>query len=115
MGNRWHLLGSARQHDCACCRPAPSPSRGACAPPGDDGKPKIIPEYPEFAWFEGLVNAVAHRDYAHSGDHIRVMMRDDRTEMLSPGKLPNVVTLENMRHTRWARNPVMAGALAGFG
>ncbi len=82
---------------------------------GDDGKPKIIPEYPEFAWFEGLVNAVTHRDYAHSSDHIRVMMRDDRTEILSPGKLPNVVTLENMRRTRWARNPIVARTLAELG
>mgnify|MGYP001670013237 FL=1 len=30
------------------------------------------------------------------------MMYDDRMEITSPGKLPNVVTLENMRHTRWA-------------
>jgi len=28
------------------------------------------------------------------------MMYDDRMEITSPGKLPNVVTLENMRHTR---------------
>ena len=69
----------------------------------------------EFAWFEGLVNAVTHRNYAHSGDHIRVMMYDDRMEILSPGKLPNVVTLENMRHTRWARNPIIARTLAEFG
>ena len=77
---------------------------------GDDGRFKVIPEYPEFAWFEGLVNAVTHRNYAHSGDHIRVMMYDDRMEILSPGKLPNVVTLENMRHTRWARNPIIASS-----
>ena len=82
---------------------------------GNDGKLKIIPDYPEFTWFEGLVNTVTHRDYAHSGDHIRVMMRDDRTEMLSPGKPPNVVTLENTRRTRWARNPTMAGTPTGFG
>ena len=82
---------------------------------GDDGRFKVIPEYPEFAWFEGLVNAVTHRNYAHSGDHIRVMMYDDRMEILSPGKLPNVVTLENMRHTRWARNPIIARTLTEFG
>ena len=82
---------------------------------GDDGKFKIIPEYPEFAWFEGLVNAVTHRNYAFSGDYIRVMMYDDRLEILSPGKLPNIVTLENMRHTRWSRNPVIARTLVEFG
>ena len=67
---------------------------------GDDGRFKVIPEYPEFAWFEGLVNAVTHRDYAMSGDHIRVMMYDDRLEITSPGKPPNIVTLENMRRIR---------------
>lgn len=82
---------------------------------GDDGKFKIIPEYPEFAWFEGLVNAVTHRNYAYSGDYIRVMMYDDRLEILSPGKLPNIVTLENMRHTRWSRNPIIARTLVEFG
>lgn len=82
---------------------------------GDDGRFKVIPEYPEFAWFEGLVNAVTHRDYAFSGDHIRVMMYDDRMEILSPGKLPSIVTLENMRHTRYSRNPVIARALVEMG
>lgn len=82
---------------------------------GDDGKFKIIPEYPEFAWFEGLVNAVTHRNYAYSGDYIRVMMYDDHLEILSPGKLPNIVTLENMRHTRWSRNPIIARTLVEFG
>lgn len=82
---------------------------------GDDGRFKVIPEYPEFAWFEGLVNAVTHRDYVMSGDHIRVMMYDDRLEITSPGKLPNIVTLENMRRTRWSRNPTIARTLVEFG
>lgn len=81
----------------------------------DDGKFKVIPEYPEFAWFEGLVNAVTHRDYAMSGDYIRVMMYDDRLEITSPGRLPNIVTLENMKHTRWSRNPTIARTLVEFG
>lgn len=82
---------------------------------GPDGKFTTIPEYPEFAWFEGLVNAVTHRNYAFGGDHIRVMMYDDRMEILSPGKLPNIVTLENMRHTRYSRNPLIARALVEMG
>ena len=81
---------------------------------GDDGRFKIIPEYSEFAWFEGLVNAVTHRNYACSGDHICVMMYDDRLEIISPGKLPNIVTLENMRRTRWSRNPIIARTLVEF-
>jgi ATP-dependent DNA helicase RecG len=50
-----------------------------------------------------------------SGDHIRVMMYDDRLEITSPGKLPNIVTLENMRRTRWLRNPTIARTLVEFG
>lgn len=82
---------------------------------GEDGRFETIPEYPEFAWFEGIVNAVIHRDYAYSGDYIRVSMYDDRLEILSPGKLPNIVTLDNMRTTRYARNPRIARTLVEFG
>lgn len=82
---------------------------------GEDGRFKIIPEYPEFAWFEGIVNAVVHRDYSFRGDHIRVSMFDDRLEIFSPGSLPNIITLENMRYTRYARNPRIARALVSFG
>lgn len=82
---------------------------------GEDGRFEVIPEYPEFAWFEGLVNAITHRNYAFSGDYIRVIMYDDRMEILSPGRLPNIVTLENMRYTRFSRNPVIARALVEMG
>ena len=82
---------------------------------GSDGQFKIIPEYPEFAWFEGIVNAVIHRDYRVRGDHIRISMYDDRLEIFSPGKLPNTVTLENMKHTRFSRNPRIARILTEFG
>lgn len=82
---------------------------------GDNGKFQIIPEYPEFAWFEGLINAITHRNYAFGGDHIRVMMHDDRMEIFSPGRLPSIVTLENMRHTRYSRNPAIARVLVEMG
>lgn len=82
---------------------------------GPDGKFQIVPEYPEFAWFEGLVNAVTHRDYAYRGDYIRISMFDDRLEIVSPGKLPNIVTLVNMKTTRYSRNPRIARTLAEFG
>ena len=81
----------------------------------EDGRFKKYPEYPEFAWLEGLVNAVTHRDYSISGEYIRIKMFDDRIEFLSPGKLPNIVTVENIRTTRYSRNPVIARVLADFG
>lgn len=80
-----------------------------------DGVFKRIPEYPEFAWLEGLVNAVTHRDYSIHGDHIRVSMFDDRIEFLSPGKLPSIVTVKNIQHTRFSRNPLIARVLSDFG
>lgn len=80
-----------------------------------DGKFKIIPEYPEFAWFEGIVNAVLHRDYRIRGEHIRISMFDDRLEIFSPGRLPNTITLENMKYKRFSRNPRIARILTEFG
>lgn len=80
-----------------------------------EGKFVVIPEYPEFAWFEGVINAITHRDYSFTGDYIRITMYDDRLEIFSPGSLPNIVTLKNMRYTRYARNPKIARTLAYFG
>ena len=82
---------------------------------GKDGKFRKIPEYPEFAWQEGLVNAVTHRDYSISGEYIRVTMYDDRIEFLSPGRLPSIVTVENIQNTRFSRNPLIARVLTDFG
>ena len=80
-----------------------------------EGVFKRIPEYPEFAWLEGLVNAVTHRDYSIAGDYIRISMFDDRIEFLSPGKLPSIVTVRNIQHTRFSRNPLIARVLSDFG
>lgn len=79
------------------------------------GKFQIVPEYPEFAWLEGIVNAVTHREYAMSGGYIKVSMYDDRLEIESPGKLPNIVTLENIKETRYSRNPRISRVLTEFG
>lgn len=74
-----------------------------------------MPEYPEFAWLEGIVNALTHRDYSLRGEHIKVTMYDDRLEILSPGKLPNIVDLRNMKYTRYSRNPIVARILSELG
>ncbi|MDO4689708.1 MAG: ATP-binding protein [Fusobacterium sp.] len=81
----------------------------------ESGKFKTIPEYPEFAWTEGIVNAVTHREYSLQGIHIVVSMYDDRLEILSPGKLPSIVTLENIKETRYSRNSRIARVLTEFG
>lgn len=79
------------------------------------GKFKNVPEYPEFAWLEGIVNAVAHREYGMSGSYIRVTMYDDRLEIESPGKLPSPVTIKNIQNTRYSRNPRISRVLTEFG
>jgi len=76
---------------------------------------QIVPEYPEFAWLEGIVNAVTHREYGMSGGYIKIAMFDDRLEITSPGKLPNIVTVDNIRLTRYSRNPRIARVLTEFG
>ena len=79
------------------------------------GKFMVVPEYPDFAWLEGIVNAVTHREYAMSGRYILVSMYDDRLEIESPGKLPSIVTVDNIKETRYSRNPRIARLLTEFG
>ena len=81
----------------------------------DTGLFQTVPEYPEFAWVEGITNAVAHRDYSMSGAYIKVSMFDDRLEILSPGKLPNLVTIDNIKDTRYSRNIAISRVLTEFG
>lgn len=80
-----------------------------------DGIFKKMPEYPEFAWFEGIVNALTHRNYAIRGDYIKFIMFDDRVEIHSPGLLPNIVTIKNILNQRYSRNPRIARILSEFG
>ena len=81
----------------------------------ETGQFQIVPEYPEFAWLEGIVNAVTHREYAMEGKYILVSMYDDRLEIESPGKLPSIVTVENIKETRYSRNPRISRLLTDFG
>jgi len=69
------------------------------------------PEYPDFAWREVIVNAIAHRDYSITGTAIQVRMFDDRLEVESPGGLPGIVTVENIRRRHFSRNPHIVGVL----
>lgn len=82
---------------------------------GKDGIFEKHPEYPEFAWYEGIVNAVTHRDYSNSGEQILVKIYNNRMEILSPGKLGGFVTVDTIRVKRFSRNPQIARALVEFG
>lgn len=81
---------------------------------GKEGQFVTLPEYPEFAWFEGMINAIVHRRYDNQGDHIRIKMFDDRLEIHSPGALPASVTLENIKEERYSRNPKLAAAFTQY-
>ena len=72
------------------------------------------PEYPEFPWVEGIINAVAHRDYASSGQFIKISMYDDRLEIESPGRFPNIVTADNIFYTRFSRNKTISRVMTEF-
>lgn len=70
-----------------------------------------LPLIPTETWEEALVNAVAHRSYSNAGDHIRVEIFTDRVEVTSPGRLPGMVTLKNIKGNHFARNPLLARVL----
>lgn len=71
--------------------------------------------YPVDAIMEGVVNAVAHRDYDSSGDGTSIVMLRDRIEITNTGDLPEWVTLQNMRRSHYSRNPVLARRLCELG
>ncbi|HEV8722871.1 MAG TPA: ATP-binding protein [Candidatus Binatia bacterium] len=66
---------------------------------------------------EAVVNAVAHRDYAREGTDIEVSLYSDRLEVVSPGRLPNGVTVEKMKVgvVRVARNELLKEILRDYG
>lgn len=68
-----------------------------------------VPEYPESAIREALVNAVAHRDYSHfvRGSYIQVRLFADRLEVQSPGGLYGGVTEDNLEDEQSTRNRVL--------
>jgi ATP-dependent DNA helicase RecG len=72
-----------------------------------------IPEYPEEAIREAIVNAVAHRDYSNfaRGSYIQVRLFADRMEIQSPGGLYGTVTLETLEEEQSTRNRTLVRLL----
>ena len=66
-----------------------------------------VPEVPEEALQELVANMFLHRDYFMSSPW-RVMVFDNRVELISPGSLPNHLTVEMMKSgVSVARNPLI--------
>ncbi len=79
------------------------------------GKFRKVPEYPEDAWLEGIVNALCHRSYNVQGNAIYIKHFDNRLEISNSGPLPAQVTIENIKTERFARNPRVARVLEDMG
>ncbi|GFP26353.1 ATP-dependent DNA helicase RecG, partial [Candidatus Hakubella thermalkaliphila] len=73
------------------------------------------PDYPEEVIRETIVNAIAHRDYTISGTDVELSIYGDRLEVISPGRLPNTVTVERMKTGyRVTRNELIKEVLRDY-
>lgn len=75
----------------------------------------IIWDYPPEAVREALINAFAHRDWSRPAD-VEAALYQDHMEIISPGSLPNGVTVERMKQgLRIPRNPIIIQTLKDYG
>lgn len=70
-------------------------------------------KYPEVTLHEIITNAILHRDYSIHKD-ILVRIFSNRIEIESPGILPGHVTLDNILHEQFARNPKIVRLISKF-
>ncbi|GAB6905088.1 hypothetical protein JCM12296A_09220 [Desulfosarcina cetonica] len=71
-----------------------------------------LPEIPESVFEELLVNALVHRDYLVSAP-VRLFIFDNRIEIISPGHLPNNLTVEKILvGNSNIRNPILVSYVA---
>ena len=75
---------------------------------------RLVPDYPEWALRELLMNAVMHRNY-DSNSPIRCYAFSDHIEIMSPGGLYGEATPENFPTRNSYRNPVIAEAMKSLG
>ena len=70
-----------------------------------------MPDYPERAVLECIVNALIHRDYLDMGSEVHIDMYDDRLEIYSPGGMYDGSIVQNLdidRVPSRRRNPIIA-------
>ena len=76
-------------------------------PTGKTFNSQTVWEIPYEVFEELIVNALVHRDYFISST-INVFVFNDRIEIISPGKLPNSLTVDNIKSgISIARNPIL--------
>jgi len=83
------------------------------APQGNQGVNSIgLPEVPRIVWEELMANALVHRDYFITAP-VRILVFQNRVEIISPGHLPNNLTIENIKAGNSnIRNPILASFAA---
>jgi ATP-dependent DNA helicase RecG len=75
---------------------------------------RLLPDYPEWALRELLMNAVMHRNY-ESNTPVRFYVFSDHIEIQSPGGLYGEATASNFPTRNSYRNPVIAEAMKSLG
>lgn len=75
---------------------------------------RLLPDYPEWALRELLMNAVMHRNY-ESNTPVRFYVFSDHIEIQSPGGLYGEATAKNFPTRNSYRNPVIAEAMKSLG
>jgi ATP-dependent DNA helicase RecG len=79
------------------------------------GRRQEVWDYPMEAVREAIVNAIAHRDYTITVADVELSIYADRMEIISPGRLPNTVTVEKMRAGyRASRNELIKEILRDY-
>ena len=82
----------------------------------NDVRREDVPVYPSDAIRESVVNALVHRDYLLSAMDIELSVYSDRMEVISPGRLPNGITLDRMRTgCRASRNQLIRDVMRDYG
>jgi ATP-dependent DNA helicase RecG len=65
---------------------------------------------------EIVANACIHRNYSITGSKIRVFMFPNRIEIISPGRLPNTVTIDKLKiGVSYSVNPVISKFMENLG
>jgi len=77
----------------------------------EDTRRLEVPDIPDIALREAIVNAVCHRDYFEKGAHVMIEIYDDRVEISNPGGLPSGLEAKEFGTKSVVRNPVIASLL----
>lgn len=74
-----------------------------------------LPRLPQVVLREAVANALAHRSYEMQGTSVRIEVHPHVVRIVSPGGLPEPVTVANIRETQAARNYRVITVLRRFG